>query len=442
LIYLTAQKARKEDILGTLAELEESQWWPEERLLELQWDRFKSILQYAYDENPFYRERFKAAGIEPGDIKTRADLKAIPIITKADIRENYDKILNTNIELTETLSTSGSMAEPLMMTRCRESMAHHRANMFRFRHWYNADIGGFEATFRGTNFPPKDLLKLKFKDFLLNRWRLHERDLSRKNMDAYFRKLQRCKPSTFYGFPTLMEKFTEHIIESGVKAKPFPSLNVIIPTSEMAHERQRKDWREFYGVPVADEYGCTEAGILGVACPEGNWHVPVESVLVEFIKLDQDTNDEEAYTIIVTDLMNRSMPIIRYDVGDSALPGDGPCACGRGLPTMKSFLGRIAKLIDLPDGRTIHSLDFYYIFRKAGEIRPDAIKEFQVRIIQPRVFQIYIVRGSQFNDETMDFLTHKIGFALGPQSVVEYKFVDEIESIGHGKFEKVIFLNK
>ncbi len=433
---------RKEDILGTLAALEESQWWPEERLLDLQWDRFKKILQFAYDENPFYQKRFKNAGIEPGDIKTRDDLKAIPILTKADIRENYDEILDKNIELTETLSTSGSMAEPLMVTRCRDSMSHHRANMFRFRRWYGVEMGGFEATFRGTNFPMKDLRKLRMKDFLLNRWRLHERDLSNANMDAYFRKLLKCNPATFYGFPTLMEKFTGRLRESGVKPKPFPSLKVIIPTSEMAHERQRIDWREYYGVPVADEYGCTEAGILGVACPEGNWHVPVESVLVEYVPLEQETNDEQAYSIVVTDLFNKSMPIIRYDVGDSALPGDAPCPCGRGLPTMKSFLGRIAKLIDLPDGRTIHSLDFYFIFRKAGEIRPDAIKEFQVRIIKPRVFQIYIVAGSQFNDEAMEFLKHKIGFALGDGAVIEFKLVDEIEPTKYGKFEKVIFLNK
>jgi phenylacetate-CoA ligase len=313
--------------------------------------------------------------------------------------------------------------------------------MFRFRRWYGVDIGAYEATFRGTNFPPNVLRKLKVKDFLLNRQRISERNLSKENLDRYYRSMCRAKPETFYGFPTLIEKFTDHLIRSGIEPKPFPSLKCIIPTSEMAYPWQEVKWQDYYGVPVADEYGCTEAGIMAVECPHGCWHVPVESCLVEYIPLENATNGESPYKIIVTDLMNRAMPIIRYDVGDSAMPGDQPCACGRGLPTMKSFAGRVAKLIDLPDGRTIHSLDFYYIFRKAGEIKPDGIKEFQIRINYPKEFEIYIVPGTEFNDEIMDFLKHKISYALGNEAEITYKLVDEIIYTQNGKYDKIVMVN-
>jgi len=432
---------RREDILGALAQLEESQWYSPDRLLDEQWRRFKELIQYAYDENPYYTATFKKAGIEPGDIKSRDDLGAIPVLTKTRIRENFDSIVSKNIRLAEQLSTSGSMAEPLIMIRCRSSMAYHRANMFRFRKWYDVDIGAFEATFRGTNFPLNVILKLRVKDFLLNRKRIPERNLSKENLDQYYWEMKKARPETFYGFPTLIDKFTTHLIESGIGPQPFPSLKCIIPTSEMSYPWQKAKWKDYYGVPVADEYGCTEAGIMAVECPHGSWHIPVESCLVEYIPLDKPVVEESPPKIIVTDLMNQAMPIIRYDVGDSAIPGDHPCECGRGLPVMKAFAGRVAKLIDLPDGRTIHSLDFYYIFRKAGEIKPDGIKEFQIRVNYPRGFEINIVPGKQFNDDIMHFLEHKISYALGEEAEITYKFVDKISSTKNGKYDKIVIGN-
>ncbi len=442
LVYLLTARIRREDVLGVLKQLEGSQWHSTEHLLDVQWEKFKNILQYAYDEFPYYRERCAKAGIEPGDIKTRDDLQAIPILTKGEIRQNFDALVSKNVELTEQFGTSGSMAEPLMMIRCRDSMAHHRANMFRFRRWFDVDIGSFEATFRGTNFPLNALRKLQVKDFLLNRERIPERNLSKGNLDKYYRRMKKAKPATFYGFPTLIQKFTDHLIESGIGPKPFPSLKCIIPTSEMAYPWQKNRWKEYYGVPVAEEYGCTEAGLIGMECPHGSWHVPVESCLVEFVPMENGAEEENQCKIIVTDLMNRAMPMIRYDVADSAAPGIEKCACGRGLPTMSAFLGRVAKLIDLPDGRTIHSLDFYYIFRKASEIKPDAIREFQVKISPPGKFEINIIPGHQFNDDVMDFLKHKIGYALGDGSDITYTLVTEIQNGKHGKYNKVVFVDE
>ena len=440
-IYLIVERIRKENVLGVLAELEETQWYSTDHLLDLQWHKFKKLLRYAYDEIPFYTARFKEAGIEPEDIKTREDMQAIPVLTKPQIRENFDTIVSKCITRTEQLSTSGSMAEPLMMIRCRDSMAYHRANMFRFRRWYDCGIGGFEATFRGTNFPFNMLLKLRVKDFLLNRKRVPERNLSKENLDRYFREMLRARPETFYGFPTLIEKFTSHLIESGVPPKPFPTLKCVIPSSEMAYPWQKVKWREYYGVPVAEEYGCTEAGILAIECPHGSWHIPVESCLIEYVTLDNPAIEQPPVKILITDLTNRALPIIRYDIGDSAVPGEGKCECGRGLPVMKGFAGRVSKLIDLPDGRTIHSLDFWYIFRKAGEIKPDGLREFQVKVVYPKEFIISIIPGKQFDDEIMGFLKYRIGFALGDKADITYKLVDDIAPTKSGKYDKIIIEN-
>jgi phenylacetate-coenzyme A ligase PaaK-like adenylate-forming protein len=62
---------------------------PLEDLHVLQEDRLKSTVRYVYDHSAFYRRRFKEAGVEPGDIKTLADITKLPFTRKVDLRDNY-----------------------------------------------------------------------------------------------------------------------------------------------------------------------------------------------------------------------------------------------------------------------------------------------------------------------------------------------------------------
>ena len=62
---------------------------PLEDLHSLQEDRLKSITRYVYDHSSFYRQRFKEAGVEPGDIKQLSDLTKLPFTRKVDLRNNY-----------------------------------------------------------------------------------------------------------------------------------------------------------------------------------------------------------------------------------------------------------------------------------------------------------------------------------------------------------------
>jgi phenylacetate-CoA ligase len=62
---------------------------PQEELRTLQEDRLKSLVRYVYDHSTFYRQRFKEAGVEPGDIKTLDDVTKLPFTKKVDLRDTY-----------------------------------------------------------------------------------------------------------------------------------------------------------------------------------------------------------------------------------------------------------------------------------------------------------------------------------------------------------------
>jgi phenylacetate-CoA ligase len=440
-LYLFLQTLRREDVRGILSYLEGTQHYPTERLLDMQWRRFTQLLGHAYENIPYYRRTLTDAGIEPGDIRSRGDLAAIPMLTKADVRANFADLQARGPGLVEKTSTSGSTGEPLRVIRDRVSTGYHRANMFRLRRWYGSDIGGFEATFRVFNYPFWERQMTRLKDFILNRIRINEHELLPEHMLEFYQRLAAIKPDVFYGFPSLMVRFAQFLERHGIESHPF-SLKVIITTSEMLYPRQKEILGSYFGAPVANEYGCTETGIIAIECPEGGWHVPVESTLIEIIPAGDLEADEGVGRVIVTDLMNRAMPFIRYDIGNLARKGVGRCTCGRGLPTIEGVAGRVGRMIDLPDGRSIHSITFFNIFRKAEKVAADSVKEFQVQHRPPRTFEFLIVPDRGFNDDVMAYIRGRVEDALGKGCELKYELVDDIIPSSNGKLEKFVIVEE
>src|SRR5690606_34011555 len=110
-----------------------------------------------------------------------------------------------------------------------------------------------------------------------------------------------------------------------------------------------------FGRRMISEYGAAETGLIAVECPEGSMHVVMEHVAA------QGEPDGET---LVTDLLSRAFPVIRYRLGDSVTlaPADFVCRCGRAHPVILDVLGRVGKVIQ---GRTqgYPSLTLYYVFK-------------------------------------------------------------------------------
>jgi hypothetical protein len=114
-------------------------------------------------------------------------------------------------------------------------------------------------------------------------------------------------------------------------AKPF----AVICTGECLYELQRATIQKAFGAPVINEYGCHETGLSGLSCPEaGLVHLDAERCLFEVID----------GSLICTDLLNRTMPMIRYQNGDLVDLNRGPCECGRQGPTVR-VLGRAEDVV-------------------------------------------------------------------------------------------------
>src|SRR6266851_3989152 len=82
--------------LHFLREYEQTQFLSPEEVRRLQWERLRLLLAHAYQQCPFYRERFHDAGLIPADLRRLEDLRALPVLEKRDIQEDGERMVASN----------------------------------------------------------------------------------------------------------------------------------------------------------------------------------------------------------------------------------------------------------------------------------------------------------------------------------------------------------
>jgi phenylacetate-CoA ligase len=198
----------------------------------------------------------------------------------------------------------------------------------------------------------------------------------------------------------------------------------------MPHERSAIE--NIFGLQVIDRYGCEEISLIASECEhhEG-MHINIEHIFIEFIKSDgSHAKPGEEGTIVVTDLLNRAMPFIRYSVDDIGVPTDRRCSCGRGLPLMEKVIGRIADFLVRKDGSLVAGVSL--IERTLTAI--PGIK--QMQIIQKAIDDIVvkIVKEESFGENSERKLEHELKKVLGNSANICIVFVKKVSQEKSGKY--------
>jgi phenylacetate-CoA ligase len=126
---------------------------------------------------------------------------------------------------------------------------------------------------------------------------------------------------------------------------------VFMTFGEAVRPEHRQAAREAFGARIVDRYSSEEVGWMAFQCPKhDHYHALTATTHVEIV----DDNNRpvapgEEGRVLVTSMHSYAMPIMRYDIGDRAIAGDG-CDCGIRLPVIKEILGRERSFVALPDG--------------------------------------------------------------------------------------------
>jgi phenylacetate-CoA ligase len=150
-----------------------------------------------------------------------------------------------------------------------------------------------------------------------------------------------------------------------------------------------------------------------------------------YIELEGGDGVEEPAELIITDLTNKAMPLIRYKTEDMALPMDGSCSCGRTLPRVKKIFGRHSDFLYTPEGRMLSGVSI--MVNLAIEI-PGI---WQVQVEQDRLDHLTfrIVRTGQFGEQSLAMLAEAVPRFFGSQMKYDVEYVEALKRTPRGKYQ-------
>jgi len=430
--------------LAILFQLEQTQWWPPVEILSWQFHQLGSLLAHAYQNNPFYRDRLKRAGVKPEGTLSLEDWARIPLLTRADIQQAGDALESDNLSedhgWTEEIFTSGSTGQPIRVVRTEVSMRLSSAFTVRDHLWHRRDVRGKLAVIResGKGVDPWPDGST-FDHWGRSSGRLFDTGPCVAlnvlcTVEQHMDWLSRENPEYLLTHPTIVDRLANYAIAHDIK---LPNLRQVETISEILRPATRDACRKAWDVPVVDMYTTREIGYIALQCPDHEtYHVQSEGMFVEV--LDEDglpCAPGETGRVVVTPLHNFAMPLIRYEIGDYAEVGE-PCPCGRGLQVLRRILGRKQNMLIMPSGEGRWPL------LSSGEIEVllaiAPIKEYQ--FVQKKVEHIEL-RLATYNDlnvEQESALRCWVQEKFGSQFEVKITCFDKLPRSAAGKLQDFV----
>jgi phenylacetate-CoA ligase len=431
------QKATGRHILEYMDELNRSQWLSRDELLDQQRGKLQQLLEYAYEHVPYYQRLLDGSGFRPDDVlEDLSAMHRIPVLTKAIIRENFDSLLTTDLQLRKemiTATTSGSTGQPLIYKQdnnCRDSAM---AALYRHFGWAGWQLGQSYAWIWGAVFEEKtsQTIRSKTRDWLLNRFQTNAYYLSEERMRAFTTQVRRRRPKIIRGYPSSLCFFAEFVQEHGMDDIQF---DAVFTAAETLYPSQRQLIEKVFGAEVFDYYATLELGGLAGECEaHAGLHANVENVYIEILQDGKPAEAGEVGDVVVTNLHNYGMPLIRYGIEDTgAWSETNHCPCGRGLPMMDLKLARRVDIIKTRDGRELFGGFVGRVFNKGG------VKRYQ--LVQKSLDHVVarIVKDADLDEAKLSKMESDLKLALGEQVTVTFEFPEEIPVHDSGKYRYVI----
>jgi len=435
LIYPAYHRAIGSNATALIRELDGHDRLSRDELARLESKKLSALLLHARESVPHYRQLFARHDPFASGAVDYDRFRQLPILTKADIRNNINNLLSERLDgnRLDPNSTSGSTGEPLSFFTDLRSKSYRKAAVARNRKWIGIENGNPVARLWGSDLDARKAKSLRGKvhSFITREIFLSAYDLDNSRLIAYSRAIHRHKPKLLIGYPSALAAFGEFCSERSIE---FPSITAVVCSAEALHPFQRESIESGFSAPVYNRYGCREVGDIAQEVP-GMQGLVVNSDRIYAEILDESgeaCGPETMGNIVITDLDNYGMPLIRYQTGDRgswAVPGSEATLP---YPVLGTVEGRSVDVVMAPSGNRIGGFFWTTLLRT----RP-GIKAF--RVVQDSIGSISIqfIRMPGGPEIDIPYFEAKIRDKCGPEMEVEFEEVAEFDIPPGEKFRLV-----
>lgn len=431
--------------LRELAQLRADEKRTPEEVEVRQTKMLRNLISMSYGSVPYYRDSMDAAGVSPEEIHSIEDLAKLPVLTKRDIQRFANRLISSkaNPKYMNPSVTSGTTGTPLSLYRDeRVSPLGHAAR------WRMLEYVGLSPADPVLYLMLQPTHDHSARKLLLRRNLVHSVTGSRflpldllmeRKTEEVIKWIESVKPAVIGGYPSLLHILAQMVLQSEAALTTRPKL--ILYFSEQMADDTRALLEEAFHVPILSRYGAMEfSAMLAYTCPQGGWHVNSEGFIIEIA--DGSFGDRTGKPtghgrIIITDLRNYVMPLIRYEIGDigtakthsSQTTGPEICTCGgRGLQ-LGGIEGRASDYVVTPSGYQLPAL----LLQRTMRLQADLFWEYQFRQDTPSALEVLVIPKGDYRADLASELASTIETHLNHELQVTVKAVDSISREPSGK---------
>lgn len=358
-----------------------------------------------------------------------SDLSDFPIIDKNTILNNYQKFKSNSNKYTKSykVSSSGSTGIPFSVFQNKGKKIRNTADTIFFGEQGGLLVGDKLYYIKLWDYSN---LKSKWLMFLQNIY-AHSVVWNSKNaISRLIVNIEKDKSrKTLIGYPSFFSEICDYLKNENRYLNK-SNIQSVISVAESLEESEKDRISKYFNAPVFIRYSNQENGILAqqTSYSDGRFVLNLASYFIEILESDSDkhVNPGCLGRIVVTDLFNFSMPMIRYDTGDMAVYQETKS----GVPFLSKIYGRRTDVIFDTSGELVSPFIFYRVL--------DFTKAKQFQFIQKNSIE-YIFKLNALALET-DELKVRLFFKkyLGEDAIINFVYVDEIPLLSSGKRKKII----
>jgi len=386
--------------------------------------QIKLLLNHAKLSTDFY-----------GAYSSAVELSDFPVINKNIIKSQYDSFISRTYlkKKVKKNITSGSTGTPLIVYKNNDKYLRHIAENIYLSEIIGYRLGSRLYYLRVWNKLNKKKPLIAFSQNIILE---DASDLSDEYFKDLFSRLKNDKSrKSILAFASTLEAFASFLSRNAVKCRNL-NINIIISISESLPEEAQKTLNLALSCPVICRYSNIENGFVAQQCinGDGEYHLNQSSFKIELLEMDSDNPVKigEMGRIVITDLYNFAMPLIRYDTGDIAVLSERS-ECGNPGPVFKRVEGRKVDFISDTYGRLLSP----HVITNTMWKYASEVKQFQ--FIQKKENE-YVLK---LNCDNLRFgrdneLIDDLRFFLGPNAKISFEYVSEIPILSSGKRKKII----
>jgi phenylacetate-CoA ligase len=429
---LSLWRAGEVSQLRYLREFERTQWLRPAELESLQVTRLRALLHHAYQQCPFYRQRFDLAGFHPADLVTLSDLRAVPPLEKREIQECQHDLVARSWPRANLIpnQTGGSTGTPVPFFLSGDRKCSRAAATLRHNRWAGWDVGDKAAVIWGAprDRPPDDW-RSRLRGLLLREplW-LDTGHVTEAKLLAFHKALHQYRPKIVQAYARSAVLFANYVRDHNLAAY---TPHAIVTSAEVLEPADRELLEAVFRCRVFNRYGCREVSVVASECEaHSGLHVMAEGLYLEIETPQGPAMPGQLGNILVTDLLNHAMPLIRYRIGDTGSWAAGPCPCGRGLPRLQSVAGRVTDFLVGCEGRLVSGV---FLATYVVAQRP-SLGQVQIHQHRPAAVTYRVKPGRDFRPDDANYLCSTTRQYLGDRAEVEVEVVDDLPAEASGKF--------